>query len=111
MLDKLKVFFGFDDHTPNSKTEYRNYIHIISATSYDNSIDISEKLKKGDPVILDISHLTSEQANRLIDFICGSTFAINGNIQKLTQNLYLFSPKNMPITQTKMSQINKNDSN
>lgn len=106
MLNNLKHFFGFDDSPISSPKVKAKPIHIISAYSFDNSAEISEKIQNGEPVILDISHLSSEQAHRLIDFVCGSTFAINGNIQKLTQSLYLFSPEFMPITQTKMAQLN-----
>lgn len=106
MFKKLKSFFGFEDPQAKNTKEDLKKIHIITATDFEQSLEVTEKIQNGEPVILDIHALSAEQAHRLIDFVCGSTYAINGSIQKLTQNLFLFSPESMPVAQTQMGSLN-----
>ena len=103
MWQKIKYFFGFESKLEaegfrvsphNAKTKS---IRIHCATSYDDSALIAKHIKAGEPIILDVSQIDEGQANRLIDFVCGSTFAINGHIQKLNDSFYVFSPESLPI--------------
>ena len=33
----------------------------------------------------------------MIDFLCGTAYAINGNMKKVTDQIFVFSPKNILI--------------
>ena len=116
MWKKIKYFFGFESKhedepflvsSQNPKTKS---IRIHSATTYDDSALIAKHIKAGEPIILDVSQIDESQAHRLIDFVCGSTFAINGHIEKLNDSLYVFSPEFLPIktlSQTQHESITK----
>lgn len=43
-------------------------------------------------VILKLSNLESNQAQRVVDFITGGTYAINGHTQLISEQTFLFTP-------------------
>ena len=49
-------------------------------------------------VILNLEGLDLEIAQRIIDFTSGATFAINGNLQKISNYIFLVTPANVDIS-------------
>ena len=115
MWQQIKRFFGFGTleettNTPIIKSQNikTKAIRIHTAESYDDSAMISKYIKAGEPIILNVNHMEESMAHRLLDFVCGSTFAINGHIQKLNESLYLFSPEHLPIKPLKTKNYERN---
>ena len=59
---------------------------------------ICETLLSGRTVILNLEGLDLEVAQRIIDFTSGATFAINGNLQKISNYIFLVTPTNVDIS-------------
>ena len=57
---------------------------VIKPTNVDDSREVTETLLSGRTVILNLEGLDLEVAQRLIDFTSGATFAIDGNLQKIS---------------------------
>ena len=49
-------------------------------------------------VILKLSKLEFDQAQRVVDFITGGTYAINGHSQLLGKQTFLFTPSSVQVT-------------
>ena len=49
-------------------------------------------------VVLNFEGLDVDVAQRIIDFISGSCFAIDGNLQKVSNYIFLVTPKNVEIS-------------
>ena len=47
--------------------------------------------------MVNISYLDPSTSKRMIDFLCGTAYAINGNMKKVTDQIFVFSPKNILI--------------
>ena len=60
--------------------------------------EITETLLGGRTVILNLEGLDLEIAQRIIDFTSGATFAINGNLQKISTYIFLVTPTNVDIS-------------
>ena len=63
----------------------REYNCIIST---EKKTDIADSILDGFNVVFDVSHLTSDEAKEVFDFICGVAYGACGNIQKLEPNVY-----------------------
>jgi cell division inhibitor SepF len=72
-------------------------ISIYEPKAYENSIEISARLRQGNPVIINLKHLGSSEGTRLIDFVCGTAFAIDGHMMKIADSIFLLSPTNVSI--------------
>ena len=71
---------------------------VIKPTAVDDAREICETLLSGCTVILNLEGLDLEIAQRIIDFTSGATFAINGNLQKISNYIFLVTPTNVDIS-------------
>ncbi len=71
---------------------------VIKPTSVDDAREITETLLSGRTVILNLEGLDLEVAQRIIDFTSGATFAISGNLQKISNYIFLVTPTNVDIS-------------
>ena len=65
---------------------------VIKPNNMEDSREITETLLGGRTVILNLEGLDLEDAQRIIDFISGATFAIDGNLQKISNSIFLVTP-------------------
>ncbi len=71
---------------------------VVKPTSVDDSREITETLLSGRTVILNLEGMDLEVAQRIIDFVSGATFAISGNLQKISNYIFLVTPTNVDIS-------------
>ena len=71
---------------------------VVKPTSIDDSRDISETLLAGRTVILNLEGLDLEMSQRIIDFVSGATYALGGNLQRISNYIFLVTPNNVEIT-------------
>lgn len=71
---------------------------IIKPQGFEDSKEISETLLANRTVILNMEGLDLALAQRIIDFISGSCYAINGNLQKISSYIFIVTPKSVDIS-------------
>ena len=71
---------------------------VIKPASVEDAREISETLLSGRTVILNLEGLDLEIAQRIIDFTSGATYAISGNLQKISNYIFLVTPTNVDIS-------------
>ena len=86
--------------TPMRQTSRRPSMEVcvIKPTTVDDAREITETLLSGRTVILNLEGLDLEIAQRIIDFTSGATFAISGNLQKISNYIFLVTPTNVDIS-------------
>lgn len=70
---------------------------ITQPTCYEDVQEIGEYLKSKKSVIINLENVGKEDARRILDFLSGATFMIEGTIQKVSNLIYLMTPKNVEI--------------
>ena len=71
---------------------------VIRPTSVEDEREVTETLLSGRTVILNLEGMDLEIAQRIVDFISGATYAISGNLQKISNYIFLITPMNVEIT-------------
>lgn len=71
---------------------------VIKPNNMEDSREITETLLSGRTVILNLEGLDLEDAQRIIDFISGAAFAIDGNLQKISNSIFLVTPAHVDIS-------------
>ncbi|MDD3361057.1 MAG: cell division protein SepF [Hespellia sp.] len=71
---------------------------VVKPTSVEDAREITETLLDNRTVILNLEGLDLEIAQRIIDFTSGATFAISGNLQKISNYIFLVTPTNVDIS-------------
>ena len=73
-------------------------IMVYEPKIYEDSLNIATNLRSGSPVIVNLKHLDPAEGTRLIDFVCGTAYAIDGHMMKIGETIFLFAPSNIAIT-------------
>ena len=71
---------------------------VIKPNSVEDAREITETLLTGRTVILNLEGMDLEVAQRIIDFTSGATFAISGNLQKISNYIFLVTPTNVDMS-------------
>ncbi len=104
-LDKLKGFFGGDVEERDedemiSEESYDmsgNKMILLEPRAYSESQQIADYLKNRSAVVVNLKRVTPDQAKRIVDFLSGTLYAIEGDLQKLGGGIFLCTPKNFNV--------------
>lgn len=58
---------------------------------------ITQGFKNGKVCIINISFLSNNEAQTMVDFIAGAAFALNGSIKQLSDSIILVTPSNVSV--------------
>ena len=71
---------------------------ITQPTSFEQSEEICNYLKEKKSIIVNLEYVNKDVARRIVDFISGGVFALDGHIQKVSNSIFLIAPYNYEIT-------------
>ena len=71
---------------------------VIKPSSFEDVREITDTLLSGRTVILNMEGLDMALAQRIIDFISGACYAIDGNLQKVSNFIFILTPKAVDIS-------------
>lgn len=71
---------------------------ISQPTNFEQSEEICSFLKERKSVIVNLEYVNKEVARRIVDFISGGVYALDGHIQKVSNSIFLVAPTNYEIT-------------
>ena len=79
---------------------YKVKVVVIEPKSFDDAQQVANNLREKKPVVINFEHTDGEAAKRIIDFISGTTYALNGEIKKVGHNVFLCAPSNVNVSYT-----------
>lgn len=82
----------------NKKQSGAMAVCVIKPTSFEDAREITETLLMNRTVVLNVEGLDVEVAQRIIDFASGSCFAMNGNLQKISNYIFIITPESVDIS-------------
>jgi cell division inhibitor SepF len=65
--------------------------------SFEETQDIADHLRSRRSVIVNLQRVRNDQAIRIVDFISGTVYALNGSISKIGPNIFLCTPDSVDI--------------
>lgn len=71
---------------------------ISQPTTFEQSDEICAFLKERKSVIVNLEYVNKDVARRIVDFISGGVYALDGYIQKVSNSIFLVAPSNYEIT-------------
>ena len=81
-----------------SSTSSNMEVCVIKPTSMEDAREITETLLDNRAVVLNVEGLDVAIAQRIIDFTSGSTFAIDGNLQKISNYIFIITPSSVEVS-------------
>ena len=70
---------------------------LFHAKTFDDAAQAADELRKRKAVILNMENVDKALTRRVVDFLSGSVYALDGSVKKVAQSTYLFCPHNMDV--------------
>ncbi len=80
-------------------------IALFEPKIYSDVKEIATQLLKIQAVIINFDHVDDEMARRIVDFLTGTVFAINGEIERIGDEIFLCIPENYEVSGSTTSQF------
>jgi cell division inhibitor SepF len=71
---------------------------VIEPRSYEEMPQVIQSLRERKSVVLNLTMMDPEQAQRAVDFVAGGTYAIDGRQQRVGERVFLFTPTCVQVT-------------
>ena len=87
----------YDEEEEQDKPRFLG-VTMIKPTSMEDSRDICDYLLAGKAVVLNMEGIHTEVAQRIIDFTSGATYSMNGNLQKISNYIFIATPDSVELS-------------
>lgn len=74
---------------------------VIEPKSFDECTTLVDNLKAKKPIIVNLEKLETGTAKKIFDFLSGAVYALNGKVNKVTNNIFIFAPANVGISESR----------
>ncbi len=95
-------FSGFDTDRSGGKvvsirTNTQMQVVLVKPDRFDNVAEIAEHLREKRAVVLNLETASKDVSRRLVDFLSGCAYALDGKIKKIAVSTYIITPYNVDI--------------
>ena len=119
LFKKILYFLGIEDDVPPEEEEHKPYpmrpepkpgrvinIHqasknkmvIFKPIAFEEVKEITDEVKNRRAAIVNLERLETANAKRILDFMAGSIYALNGTVKKIGPGIFIFAPDNIDIS-------------
>ena len=71
---------------------------IIKPECYEDAQDISDQIKTKRPVVVNLEKVPFPVGQRIMDFLSGTCYSLEGSIQRVAHNIFVIAPENVDIS-------------
>ena len=83
-------------------------VSIMKPTRFDDSQDICDMLLDERATVVNLEGIDLALAQRIMDFISGAVYALNGKIHQISNLIFIISPENVDISGDYLSYVEQN---
>ena len=87
---------GFSGQVLNMSSGKQEVV-LFHAKTFDDAARAADELRRKKAVILNMENVDKALTRRVVDFLSGSVYALDGSVKKIAQSTYLFCPHNMDV--------------
>ncbi len=73
-------------------------VHVMDPRGFNDAQEVGDRLKSGQPVILNLQGVDRDLQRRLIDFSSGLAYALSGTMSKAADQVFLLTPSNVEVS-------------
>ena len=81
----------------NSPATNKQEVVLFRPGSFNDTSKAADDLRNRKAVIVNMENVDKAMARRVVDFLSGCVYALDGDVKKIAQSAYLFCPHNMDI--------------
>ena len=88
---------GFSGQVLNMSSSNKQEVVLFRPGSFNDTSKAADDLRNRKAVIVNMENVDKAMARRVVDFLSGCVFALDGTVKKIAQSAYLFCPHNMDV--------------
>ena len=88
---------GFSGQVVNMGGSGKQEVVLFHAKAFDDAAKAADELRNRRAVILNMENVDKALTRRVVDFLSGCVYALDGQVKKVAQSTYLFCPHSMDI--------------
>ena len=92
----------------NIHTTAQLQVVLVKPDRFDNVSEIAEHLRDKHAVVLNLEQTNKDVARRLVDFLSGCAYALDGKIKKVAISTYIITPYNVDIVGDLIDELENN---
>ena len=92
----------------NIHTTTQLQVVLVKPERFDNVSDIAEHLREKRAVVLNLESTNKDVARRLVDFLSGCAYVLDGKIKKVAISTYIITPYNVDIVGDLVEELENN---
>ena len=81
----------------NTSASNKQEVVLFRPGSFNDTSKAADDLRNRKAVIVNMENVDKAMARRVVDFLSGCVYALDGDVKKIAQSAYLFCPHNMDI--------------
>ena len=79
-------------------TNVQMQVVVIQPTCYEDAQQICDQVKSKKPVVVNLEQVEYPIAQRIMDFLSGTCYSLEGSIQRVANNIFVIAPENVEIS-------------
>lgn len=91
--------------TPRMEEKKKDRISVVEPKAYNEAMTIAKRVGQGEVVLINFQSLDEMKARRVVDFLTGAVFMIDGDIKRVGNEMFLCTPTNVEITNSTLSSM------
>ena len=88
---------GFGGQILSMSNGNKQEVVLVHAKAFDDAAKAADELRNRRAVILNMEIVDKALTRRVVDFLSGCVYALDGQVKKIAQSTYLFCPHSMDI--------------
>ncbi len=80
-------------------------VHVMDPEGFNDAQEVGDRLKSGQPVILNLQGVDRDLQRRLIDFASGLCYALGGTMAKAAEHVFLLTPSDVEVSQEEKDRL------
>jgi FtsZ-interacting cell division protein YlmF len=73
-------------------------VHVVQPEGFNDAQEIGDRLKTGQPVIVNLQEVDADLSRRLIDFCSGATYVLDAKMKPVARRVFLLTPSNVEVS-------------
>ena len=88
---------GFSGHVVSASHAGKQEVTLFRPVNFNDASKAADDLRARKVVVVNLENVDKAMARRVVDFLTGTAYALDGSVKKIAQAAYLFCPSNLVV--------------
>ncbi len=84
-------------------------LNILYPESFDEARNVCNNIKENVAVIVNLENMKKDLGQRIVDFVSGAIFALDGSITKISNGIFVVAPNTFSVEENNTNQDYKSE--